>query len=91
MAGREDLIGYGRKCLVPPVGPARGKAERTGAQGPKRAAGPKHGGNPQSALKPHRGGKPQSAAKPQRSAKPQAAPKARGTSRKPGGKGGRRP
>ena len=45
LAGREDLIGYGRRCLVPPEGgrrppvksgPPRGKAPRKPAEQPRR-------------------------------------------------------
>ena len=87
IAGRDDLIGYGGKCLVPPAG-ARGAAPNKNGKGehkgkPALNKPAKHGGDPKKNAAPAKGGKPAAkGSKPaanSRSAKPQG---------KHGGQGG---
>ncbi len=88
LAGREDLIGFGPKCLVPPAGAARGKTERAGAHGVNRTAR----AGAKSKRQPKRdGAKPQNAAKARPGAKPKSGSKAPSGARKPKERGGRRP
>ena len=83
-AGREDLIGFGRECLIRPPGGHRPDAPRGGKPAPKSGKPAPRGGKP--AGKPARGGKPaEEKAKPGYTggkrpagwAKPKAKPNAR--------------
>lgn len=67
-AGREDLIGYGKECLVRPLNDARRKPQKQAApEKPQRKYGkvygraetakPRHSGEKPKPGKPHGGGK----------------------------------
>ena len=96
-AGREDLIGFGKDCLVRPMTDRRKPAKPAEPQPPQRKYGKVYGGGkkPASArtAQSSRAGKPAKSGKPGRpgaSAKP-GAPRSGGRSAQPPrGKGGRR-
>ena len=86
-AGREDLIGFGKDCLVRPMTDRRKPAKATEPQPPQRKYGKVYGGGKKpAAARSAQNAKPGKSAKPGRAGKPGASGKSGG---KPGSKPGR--
>lgn len=86
-AGREDLIGFGKDCLVRPMTDRRKPAKAAEPQPPQRKYGKVYGGGKKpAAARSAQNAKPGKSAKPGRAGKPGASGKSGG---KPGSKPGR--
>ena len=91
-AGREDLIGFGKECLVRPMADRRKPAKPAEPQPPQRKYGKVYGGGKKPAsARSAQNAKSGKSAKPGRVGKPAASGKSGGRSAQPPrGKGGRR-
>ena len=90
-AGREDLIGFGKDCLVRPMTDRRKPARPTEPQPPQRKYGKVYGGGKKpAAARSAQNAKPGKAARPVRAGKPAASGKSGGKPGRSGAKGGRR-
>ena len=90
-AGREDLIGFGKECLVRPMTDRRKPTKPTEPQPPQRKYGKVYGGGKKPAsARSAQNAKSGKSAKPGRVGKPAASGKSGGRSGRSGAKGGRR-
>ena len=90
-AGREDLIGFGKDCLVRPMTDRRKPAKAAEPQPPQRKYGKVYGGGKKpAAARSAQNAKPGKSAKPGRAGKPAASGKSGGKPGRSGAKGGRR-
>ena len=90
-AGREDLIGFGKDCLVRPMTDRRKPAKPAEPQPPQRKYGKVYGGGKKpAAARSAQNAKPGKSAKSGRAGKPGASGKSGGRSGRSGAKGGRR-
>ena len=90
-AGREDLIGFGKDCLVRPMTDRRKPAKPAEPQPPQRKYGKVYGGGKKpAAARTAQNAKSGKSAKPGRVGKPAASGKSGGRSGRSGAKGGRR-
>lgn len=90
-AGREDLIGFGKDCLVRPMTDRRKPARPTEPQPPQRKYGKVYGGGKKpAAARSAQNAKPGKSARPGRAGKPAASGKSGGKPGRSGAKGGRR-
>ncbi len=90
-AGREDLIGFGKDCLVRPMTDRRKQSRPAEPQPPQRKYGKVYGGGKKpAAARSAQNAKPGKSAKSGRAGKPGASGKSGGRSGRSGAKGGRR-